>query len=183
MGREPNRQLPASQRGAAAPRAILGAWQATPAASLRRRACGLEPRRLESRGSAAPRSPKCVVRGVISRHPALQFRPRVLLALHGALRRLGIVQGKFEDQIVWIGHIDGPAVAVLEYKRPRLLVPGRGQPLLDAFLRLAVHVERDMVKRRTRHLRSELLLIRGIRKFEEGQGPAIRKPEEQVTIS
>ena len=71
---------------------------------------------------------------------------------------------------------------MLEHEGLRLLVAGRLQPLLDAFLRLRVHVQRDVVERRERHLRPELLLVLRVGELEERERAAVAEPEEAVAV-
>ena len=58
-------------------------------------------------------------------------------------------------------------------------MPAVGDARLDAGLRLLVHVERDVMEGRHRHLRSELLLVFGIGELEEGERAAVADAKER----
>jgi hypothetical protein len=71
---------------------------------------------------------------------------------------------------------------MFEHERSRLRVAGRVQALLDGLLHVSVDFQRDVMKRRLRHLRAEQLLVRLVRKLEERERAAVTEPEEQVAI-
>src|SRR5688572_22376436 len=97
-----------------------------------------------------------VIRGMVSREPALEFRMRLAALRRIDLLDVGVVERELDDHPVRIRRVNRAAVAVLEHERLRFLEPGLLQPPLDAVLRLPVDMQRDVVEGRERHLRAEL---------------------------
>src|ERR1700723_3585299 len=129
------------------------------------------------RGSAVD-----VVRLVIPCKPALQGLVGIGTALAADLLGVGCIEREFQDQAVGIMHVDRSAVPVLEHKRVRRLDACLGDPGLDSGLRFGIHCERDVVKRRRRHLRPEFLLVLGVGELEEGEGATVAHAKEGVTV-
>src|SRR5882762_4152568 len=93
-----------------------------------------------------------------------------------------MTEREFENQPVGVRDIDGPAMAVFKDVGVRRLDARRGNALLDGRLRLRVHRERDVMKRRCRHLRSEFFPVLGVLELEEGEGTAVGHAVEGMTI-
>src|SRR4030095_1842897 len=108
-----------------------------------------------------------VVRGVVSREPALELGARLAALHHVDLRDVRVVAGELDDHAVGVGRVYRAAVTVLEHEGLRFLVASLLQSPLDAVLRLLVHVQRNVVKGRERHLRPELLLVLRFLELEE----------------
>src|SRR4029079_7250707 len=123
-----------------------------------------------------------VVRGVVAGQPAPQLGVRLAQRVAVDLLDLGMIEREFDDHPVGIGHVHRATIAVLQYEGLRLLVAVLLQALLDAGLRLLVDIQRDVVERRERHLRAELLLVALVGKLEERQRAAIAQAEKAVRI-
>src|SRR6185295_12747692 len=128
------------------------------------------------------RSAEGVVRGVIALEPALELRMRLAERLAIDLRNLRVVERELDDHAVGIRDVHRAAIAVFQHERLRLLEAVLLEALLDTRLRFLVHVERDVVERRERHLRAELLLVTLFRELEESQRAAIAEAEEAMRV-
>src|SRR5271167_4964103 len=107
-----------------------------------------------------------VIRGVIARQPALQILAGAGQSIGTDFLHVWVIECELEDQPIRIRHVEGPAVPVLEDVRVGRLDASLGDPRLNSGLCLWVHFERDMMEGRRRHLRSEFVLILGIRELE-----------------
>jgi hypothetical protein len=56
------------------------------------------------------------------------------------------VEREFEDQSIRVRHVNRAAVAMLQNKRLRLLVVGRGEAVLNAMLRLFIDLQCDVME-------------------------------------
>src|SRR6185437_15381632 len=119
---------------------------------------------------------------MVAGEPAPEVRVSVRTPGPGDLVRLRVIARELQDQSVGIGDVDRAAVAVLEHEAPGWSVADVRQPFLDGRLSVEVEVESDVMKRRERHLRAELLLILGLREFEERQRAAVADLEEEVAV-
>src|SRR2546430_358063 len=93
-----------------------------------------------------------------------------------------MIPGELEYQPVGVRHVDGGAIPGLDYEGSGRLEASVFYPRLNARLRLSVHLERDMVERRRRHLRAELRLVGRVGELEEGERPAIADTVESVNV-
>src|ERR1700686_4668830 len=93
-----------------------------------------------------------------------------------------MIAREFENQPVGILYVDRAAVAVFQDEGFRRLDARSGNALLDSSLRFRVHRERDVVKRRWRHLRPEFLLVLGVLELEEGESAAVGHAVEGVAV-
>src|SRR5438045_9102155 len=93
-----------------------------------------------------------------------------------------MIPGELEYQPVGVRHVDRAAIPVLEYEGIGRLDAILFYPRLNARLRLSVHLERDMVERRRRHLRAELRLVGRVGELEEGKRPAVADTVESVNV-
>src|SRR5256885_3469623 len=93
-----------------------------------------------------------------------------------------MIPGELETRPVGVGHVARAPIPVLEYEGIGRLDASFFYPRLNARLRLSVHLERDMVERRRRHLRAELRLVGRVGELEEGERPAIADTVESVNV-
>src|SRR5580658_9231175 len=119
---------------------------------------------------------------MIPGQPALELAMGVGAPVARDLVDLRMIERELEYQPIGIVDIDRAAVAVLEYVGVRRLDPRGGDALFDIRLRFRVHGQRNVVKRRGWHFRSEFLLILWILELEERQRAAVAYGVERVAI-
>ena len=123
-----------------------------------------------------------IVRLVVAREPTLQDVMGARLTRLVASRQAGFIGAQFQDHPVGVSHIDGPAIPVLQNVVLGLLEAVILEPLFHLGLQLRVDVQRNVVKRRARHFRTELSGVIRVGELEEGQCSAVFDAEEAMAI-
>src|ERR1700733_12345003 len=93
-----------------------------------------------------------------------------------------MVAREFENPPVGIPYVGRAAIAVLQNEGVWRLDARSGNALLDGGLRRRVHRERNVMKQRCRHFRSEFLLVRRVFELEKGERATICHTEEGVAV-